>query len=68
MDIRFRILDPLRLVDVVKEIKCSRCKKVYFPNDTDISLNGSLYYKQCKSCREKGVNFLHKHINKKNKN
>lgn len=52
-----RILDPKRLVGVVVEISCSRCKKSYIPTEKDISLNGNLYYKMCVKCRERYLNY-----------
>jgi hypothetical protein len=53
-------LDPLRLVGVVTEIKCKKCKHIYIPDNKDISLNGSLYYKLCKPCRAYLYNFYKK--------
>lgn len=51
-NLKYRRLDPLRLVDVVTEVKCSGCKKDYTPDKLDISLNCNLYYKMCKPCRK----------------
>ena len=47
-----RKLDEKLLVGVVNEIECSICNKIYFPDDTDISLNGNQYFKNCKECRK----------------
>ena len=47
-----RILDEKLMVGVVNEIECSICKKTYFPVDSDISLNGNQYFKNCKECRK----------------
>lgn len=47
-----RILDEKLMVGVVTEIECSICNKIYFPDDTDISLNGNQYFKNCKECRK----------------
>lgn len=47
-----RILDEKLMVGVVTEIECSICKKTYFPVDSDISLNGNQYFKNCKECRK----------------
>jgi hypothetical protein len=44
-------IDPLRLVGVVTEVKCKKCKYHYKPDNADISLNGNMYYKLCKPCR-----------------
>ena len=46
-----RILNEKLLVGIVNEIKCSICKNIYFPDDSDISLNGNQYFKNCKGCR-----------------
>lgn len=34
-----RILNEKLLVGIVNEIKCSICKNIYFPDDSDISLS-----------------------------
>lgn len=47
-----RKLNEKLMVGVVNEIKCSTCKKTYFPVDSDISLNGNQFYKNCKECRK----------------
>ena len=44
--------DKYRLVGEVSDILCNICKKIYIPDDTDISLNGNFYYKNCKECRK----------------
>jgi hypothetical protein len=44
-------LDSKRLVGVAVVITCNRCKHDYTPDESDISLNGNLYYKLCKRCR-----------------
>lgn len=46
-----RILNQKLMVDVVTEIECSICKQTYFPDKSDISLNGNQYFKNCKGCR-----------------
>ena len=46
-----RILNEKLMVDVVTEIECSICKQTYFPDNSDISLNGNQYFKNCKGCR-----------------
>jgi hypothetical protein len=47
-----RILNEKLMVGVVTEIECSICKQTYFPDNSDISLNGNQYYKNCKECRK----------------
>ena len=47
-----RILDEKLLVGIVTQIECSICKETYFPEPSDISLNGNLYFKNCKECRK----------------
>ncbi len=60
-------LDPKRLVGIVTEIKCSKCKEIYYPDKKDISLNCSLYYKYCKQCRQHGLELKRKYdIRKRN--
>lgn len=46
-------LDPKRLVGEVSEIQCTICKNIYIPVNSDISLNGSQYFKNCKECRSR---------------
>lgn len=60
-------LDPKRLVGEVSEIQCTICKNVYIPVNSDISLNGSQYFKNCKECRARRLelkkqSLLHKSI------
>ncbi len=47
-----RILNEKLRVGVVTEIECSICKQTYFPDNSDISLNGNQYFKNCKQCRK----------------
>lgn len=54
----------LRLVGGVSFIKCSKCKIDYIPMDDDISLNGSLYYLNCKACRAKILSIKQKYLAK----
>jgi len=46
-----KILDPKLMVGIVTEIKCRICKDKFSPDNKDISLNGSQYFKNCKQCR-----------------
>ena len=46
-----RILNEKFMVGIVTQIECSICKNIYFPDDSDISLNGNQYFKNCKGCR-----------------
>lgn len=48
-----------RLVGKVKFVKCSKCLNDYEPNDTDISLNGYFYWKNCRTCRAKSLEYYH---------
>lgn len=43
--------DKYRVVGEVSHIPCNICKKIYKPDNSDISLNGNFYYKNCKECR-----------------
>ena len=47
-----RILDEKLMVGIVSQIECSICKETYFPEPSDISLNGAQYFKNCKECRK----------------
>ena len=47
-----RILNEKLMVGKVTEIECSICKQTYFPDNSDISLNGNQYFKNCKECRK----------------
>jgi hypothetical protein len=47
-----RILDEKLMVGIVTQIECSICKETYFPDSSDISLNGNQYFKSCKACRK----------------
>lgn len=60
-----RKLDDKLMVGVVNEIECSICNKIYFPDDTDISLNGNLYFKNCKECRKHRLELKKKYEEKK---
>ena len=60
-----RKLDDKLMVGVVNEIECSICNKIYFPDDTDISLNGNLYYKNCKACRANRLEIKKRYEEKK---
>jgi hypothetical protein len=60
-----RTLDEKLMVGVVTEIECSICNKIYFPDDTDISLNGNLYFKNCKECRKHRLELKKKYEEKK---
>lgn len=60
-----RILNEKLLVGIVNEIKCSICKNIYFPDDSDISLNGNQYFKNCKGCRAHRLELKRKYDEKK---
>jgi hypothetical protein len=60
-----RILDEKLMVGVVTEIECSICKKTYFPVDSDISLNGNQYFKNCKECRKHRLELKKRYEEKK---
>lgn len=60
-----RILNEKLLVGIVNEIKCSICKNIYFPDDSDISLNGNQYFKNCKGCRAHRLELKKKYDEKK---
>jgi hypothetical protein len=60
-----RILDEKLMVGVVNEIECSICKKTYFPVDSDISLNGNQYFKNCKECRKHRLELKKRYEEKK---
>ena len=60
-----RILDDKLMVGVVNEIECSICKKTYFPVDSDISLNGNQYFKNCKECRKHRLELKKRYEEKK---
>jgi len=60
-----RTLDEKLLVGVVTEIECSICNKIYFPDDTDISLNGNQYFKNCKECRKHRLELKKRYEEKK---
>jgi len=60
-----RILDEKLMVVVVNEIECSICKKTYFPVDSDISLNGNQYFKNCKECRKHRLELKKRYEEKK---
>lgn len=60
-----RILNEKLLVGIVNEIKCSICKNIYFPDDSDISLNGNQYFKNCKGCRKHRLELKKKYDEKK---
>jgi len=60
-----RTLDEKLLVGVVTEIECSIYNKIYFPDDTDISLNGNQYFKNCKECRKHRLELKKKYEEKK---
>ena len=64
-NIKFNEEQKKRLVNVVSFIKCTICKQNYFPNDTDISLNGYFYFKNCKICRKNRAEMKSKSLNKK---
>lgn len=53
-----------RLVGQATFIKCTICKENYIPDNKDISLNGNFYYKNCKDCRKKRVEFKKKSLKK----
>lgn len=60
-----RILNEKLLVGIVNEIECSICKNIYFPDDSDISLNGNQYFKNCKGCRAHRLELKKKYDEKK---
>ena len=60
-----RILNDKLMVGVVNEIECSICNKIYFPVDSDISLNGNQYFKNCKECRKHRLELKRKYELKK---
>jgi len=60
----FKEEDKKRLVGYVSFVKCNICKEHYYPDDTDISLNGNFYYKNCKICRKSRVDMKKKSQNK----
>ena len=60
-----RKLDDKLMVGVVNEIECSICNKIYFPDDTDISLNGNQYFKNCKECRKHRLELKKRYEEKK---
>lgn len=52
-----------RIVGECTEITCRKCKKVYEPCDEEISTkNPNMYYKNCKSCRNKMNIYCKKYI------
>jgi hypothetical protein len=53
-----------RLVGIVSFVRCNICKKDYVPDDKDVSLNGNLYYKNCRICRRNRVEMKQKSLNK----
>ena len=57
-----RILNEKLRVGVVTEIECSICKQTYFPDNSDISLNGNQYFKNCKECRKHRLELKRKYI------
>jgi hypothetical protein len=61
---KYKDEDVKRLVGVVSFVKCNICKKNYVPDDKDVSLNGNLYYKNCKICRRSRVEMKEKSLNK----
>ena len=60
-----RKLDDKLMVGIVTEIECSICNKIYFPDDTDISLNGNQYFKNCKECRKHRLELKKRYEEKK---
>lgn len=60
-----RILNEKLMVDVITEIECSICKQTYFPDTSDISLNGNQYFKNCKGCRKHRLELKKKYDEKK---
>jgi len=63
----FKEEDKKRLVGVVSFVKCNICKENYNPDDSDISLNGNFYFKNCKGCRKSRVEMKKKSLNKTQK-
>ena len=61
---KFKEEEKKRIVGLVSFVKCSICKNDYEPDDKDISLNGNLYYKNCKPCRNHRQQLKIKSINK----
>ena len=61
---KFKDEERKRLVGIVSFVKCNICKQNYAPDDRDISLNGNLYYKNCKICRRSRVEMKLKSLNK----
>jgi hypothetical protein len=61
---KFKEEERKRLVGYVSLVKCNLCKKDYVPDDKDISLNGNLYYKNCRVCRRSRVEMKEKSLNK----
>ena len=57
-----------RIVGECVTITCFKCKRVYEPNDKEISTkNPNMYYKTCINCREKMRLFLFKKKELENK-
>jgi hypothetical protein len=60
-----RILNEKLMVGIISQIDCGICKKTYFPDNSDISLNGNQYFKNCKECRKHRLELKRKYENKK---
>lgn len=60
----FKEEEKKRLVGIVSFVKCNICKQNYVPDDKDVSLNGNLYYKNCRICRRSRVEMKLKSLNK----
>jgi hypothetical protein len=63
-NIKFNEEEQKRLVGKVSFVKCNICKQNYVPDNTDISLNGNFYYKNCKKCRKSRVEMKQKSLKK----
>ena len=61
---KFKEEQRKRLVGIVSFVKCNICKGNYVPDDKDVSLNGNLYYKNCRICRKSRVDMKQKSLNK----
>ena len=61
---KFNEEEKKRLVGIVSFVKCNICKQNYVPDDKDVSLNGNLYYKNCRICRRNRVEMKQKSLNK----
>jgi hypothetical protein len=61
---KFNEEEKKRLVGIVSFVRCNICKKDYVPDDKDVSLNGNLYYKNCRICRRNRVEMKQKSLNK----